>query len=117
MIEIIFYKWFNQFNPWDIITVSLDEFDNIQEQWNFALEYSEYNKLILIKNNEINKNIILDYIEEQNTLAEENQRTIKDYIKNDEWEPDDMTPKEKYDSDLNQRNEDLKKVINLINNL
>ncbi len=63
----------------------------------------------------INKEAIIEYINELYDKAESNERTLKDYIEHDENEPDDMTPEEKYDSDLNQREQDLDIIIKLIN--
>jgi len=58
------------------------------------------------------KKSILDYLEMIRQVYEENQYWIEDYD-NDE----DMTSEEKYKYDVNQRNEDYNKIVNLINKL
>ncbi len=44
-IKVMFHTWYNDYNSWDVVYLSEDNYDEIRSLWEFVVKYEEFNKL------------------------------------------------------------------------
>ncbi len=44
-IKVIFHTWYNNYNAWDVVYLSEDNYDKIRSLWNFVVKYEDFEKI------------------------------------------------------------------------